>query len=100
MLLRRKIDTFLDEWKANPDRLPLIVKGARQVGKTVSISAFAQRSYPHVIQINFALQKQFREIFDEGFEVDTIIRNIHYAILHYASLPIKRLFSLMSYRIV
>lgn len=76
MLLRRKIDTFLDEWKENPDRLPLIVKGARQVGKTVSISAFAQRSYPNVIQINFALQKQFREIFDEGFEVDTIIRNI------------------------
>ncbi|HPZ16067.1 MAG TPA: DUF4143 domain-containing protein [Sphaerochaeta sp.] len=76
MLLRRKIDRFLDEWKQNPDRLPLIVKGARQVGKTVSIQAFAKRSYPNVIEINFALQKQYRDIFDEGFEVDVIIKNI------------------------
>lgn len=31
--LRRKIDDFLVEWKSNPNRLPLIVKGARQIGK-------------------------------------------------------------------
>ena len=33
-LLRRKIDTFLIEWKSNPEHMPLIVKGARQIGKT------------------------------------------------------------------
>lgn len=33
-LMRRKIDDFLKEWKENEDRLPLIVKGARQIGKT------------------------------------------------------------------
>jgi uncharacterized protein len=33
-LLKRKIDTFLEIWKADPDRKPLIVKGARQFGKT------------------------------------------------------------------
>lgn len=32
--LRRKIDNYLVNWKNDPDRLPLIIKGARQVGKT------------------------------------------------------------------
>lgn len=36
-LLKRKIDKYLLEWKSNPERNPLIVKGARQIGKTVSI---------------------------------------------------------------
>ena len=42
LYLRRKIDAFLDAWKANPDRKPLIVKGPRQVGKTESINRFAE----------------------------------------------------------
>lgn len=37
MYMSRKIDAFLNEWKENPDRKPLIVKGPRQVGKTESI---------------------------------------------------------------
>lgn len=64
------------EWKQNPERKPLIVKGARQIGKTASIRNFAQKHYRSVIEINFILQKQYKDIFDEGFEVDTIIKNI------------------------
>lgn len=75
-LLERKIDTYLREWKANPKRKPLIVKGARQVGKTESIRAFGRMNYESVIEINFALQKKFMGIFDAGYEVDTIIKNI------------------------
>ena len=75
-LLKRKIDDFLAAWKRNPDRLPLIVKGARQVGKTESIRLFASKQYEHVIEINFVIQKQFKDIFDNGFEVDTVIKNI------------------------
>lgn len=75
-LLKRKIDRFLSEWKQNADRLPLIVKGARQVGKTASIRQFGENNYPNVVEINFLLQKQYRDIFDDGFEVDTILRNI------------------------
>ena len=37
MYLKRKIDTYLKEWKGNKDKKPLIVKGARQIGKTESI---------------------------------------------------------------
>lgn len=75
-LLKRKIDKYLIEWKNNPNRMPLIVKGARQIGKTESIRNFAQNNYKSIIEINFVLQKQFKNIFDDGFEVDTIIKNI------------------------
>ena len=75
-LLKRKIDKYLIEWKNNPDRKPLIVKGARQIGKTESIRNFAKNNYKSIIEINFALQKQYKDIFDDGFEVDTIIKNI------------------------
>jgi hypothetical protein len=74
--LKRKIDSFLIEWKNNPDKMPLIIKGARQIGKTESIRNFAKNNYKSVVEINFILQKQFKDIFDDGFEVDTIIKNI------------------------
>ena len=75
-LMKRKIDDFLLSWKQNPNRKPLIIKGARQIGKTSSIEWFASRHYTHVIEINFVEQKKYREIFSEGYEVDTILRNL------------------------
>lgn len=74
--LTRKIDKYLTEWKENKSRLPLIIKGARQIGKTEAIRHFAKKTYRSVVEINFVLQKQYRSIFDNGFEVDTILRNI------------------------
>lgn len=75
-LLERKIDTFLSDWKSNPKRKPLIVKGARQIGKTESIRAFGRVNYDSVLEMNFMLQKKFRNIFNDGYEVDQIIKNI------------------------
>ena len=76
MRLKRKIDEFLINWKNDKDRMPLIVKGARQIGKTDAIINFARNNYKYVVDINFVLQKEYKTIFDNGFEVDTIIRNI------------------------
>lgn len=75
-LLQRKIDRYLQEWKNNTDRLPLVVKGARQVGKTASIMQFANANYRNVIAINFVLQQKYKAIFDDGYEVDSIVRNL------------------------
>lgn len=97
-LLKRKIDRELTTWKQNPDRLPLIVKGARQVGKTASIRKFAGENYQSVIEINFALQKQFRTIFEDGFEVDTILKNISLMNPDFAFPPGQTLLFLMSCR--
>ncbi len=74
--LKRKIDDYLVEWKKNKNRLPLIIKGARQIGKTNAIRNFGKNNYKIFIEINFALQPHFKTIFKEGFEVDNIIKNI------------------------
>lgn len=74
--LRRKIDDFLIEWKQSKDKLPLIIKGARQIGKTDSIENFAKNNYKYFVEINFALQPEYKTIFDNGFDVDVIISNI------------------------
>lgn len=55
--LKRKIDSYLIDWKNTSGRKPLIVKGARQIGKTRSIEWFAYRNYTSVVEINFIEQK-------------------------------------------
>lgn len=75
-MLKRKIDKYLEEWKASVDKKPLIVKGARQVGKTASIRYFGEKYYEHIVEINFALQPKYKQIFADGYEVDSIIKNI------------------------
>lgn len=75
-LLKRKIDKYLTDWKNKPDRKPLIIKGARQIGKTRSVEWFASQNYASVIEINFIEQKKYRDIFNDGFEVDAILKNI------------------------
>ena len=77
-LLKRKIDTYLENWKKDPDHKPLIVKGARQIGKTKSIEKFGHSNYKYFIEINFVLQEGYRSIFDDGYEVDSIIKNISF----------------------
>lgn len=76
LYLRRKFDAFLLEWKAREDHLPLIVKGARQVGKTETVRRFARQEYTDFIEINFVERPEFKEIVRDGFSVDSIIRNI------------------------
>lgn len=49
MYYRRKIDDYLNNWKADPERKPLIVKGARQIGTTESIMHFAEGNYENVV---------------------------------------------------
>ena len=75
-LLKRKIDSFLLKWKDNPHKKPLIIKGARQIGKTRSIEWFAYNNYSNVIQINFVEQPKYKGIFENGFEINEIIKNI------------------------
>lgn len=91
-LLKRKIDAYLTVWKNNPDRKPLIVKGARQIGKTRSIEWFARYNYTNVVQINFVEQKKYRDIFNDGFEVDTILKNISLLNPDYRFIPGETIF--------
>ena len=78
IVLKRKIDNYLRERKLNKEHVPLIVKGARQVGKTFSIREFAKKNYSSFIEINFISDFQYRDIFDDGFDIDTIIKRISF----------------------
>lgn len=57
MYLKRKVDLFLENWKNDKYKLPLIIKDPRQIGKTKSIMKFATENYKNVIYINFVLEK-------------------------------------------
>lgn len=74
-MLRRKVDDYLIQWKNNPDRLPLVIKGARQIGKTFSVRNFA-KSYKNFIEINFITDPQFKTVFKNGYSPESIIREI------------------------
>lgn len=76
MRLKRKIDDYLLEWKDSKNKMPLIVKGARQIGKTDAITNFGKNNYKSFIEINFVLQPEYKDIFDKGFEVDRVIKDI------------------------
>jgi predicted AAA+ superfamily ATPase len=76
IFLKRKFETFLIDWKDREDRLPLIVKGARQVGKTEIIRHFSTGRYASFIEINFALEPEYKAITRDGYSAESIVRNI------------------------
>lgn len=74
--LKRKVDSFLKEWKRDAERKPLIIKGSRQVGKTESIRKFGEENYAHVIEINFVEEPKYKMIIEDGYKAEDIIKNI------------------------
>ncbi len=76
MYLHRKLDDYLERWFALPDHKPLIVQGARQIGKTESIRHFAKGRYKSYIEINFYEEPKFKSIISDGFSVEDIVKNI------------------------
>ena len=76
MYMRRKIDAFLRQWKDMPDHKPLIIKGARQIGKTASIREFGRQYYTSFIEINFIFEPQYKQITADGYTAQQIIKNM------------------------
>ncbi len=89
MYYRRKIDEYLNTWKADPAHKPLMVKGARQIGKTESIIHFAGENYENVVYINFALEKKFMQILADGYDVESVIKNISLVAPSFKFIPNK-----------
>lgn len=89
MYLKRKIDKFLLDWKNDSSHKPLIVKGARQIGKTESILHFANENYDNVIYINFVLDKKYTTIVNDGYDVETVVKNITFINPKFELIPQK-----------
>lgn len=62
MYFERKLDQYLTLWKDQEDRKPLLIRGARQVGKSSSVVHFA-RAFPNFVSVNFEESPQLRSIF-------------------------------------
>jgi len=72
----RKEFSALQEWKATANRKPLIIKGARQVGKTWLIKEFGKMAYEQVAYINFESSPVLRQVFDLDFDIQRILSAI------------------------
>ena len=75
MYLERKIDQFLIDWKNKTNKIPALIVGIRQCGKTESIRQFA-KTYSNFVEINFWTNPEYCGDFDGSLDVDTIISNI------------------------
>ena len=69
----RKIMSFLESWKESPHRKPLILQGARQVGKTYSVLEFGRTHYEKVAYFNFETNPKLKDTFDENISPDYLI---------------------------
>ena len=79
-MYKRKIEQFLLEWKNDPDRKPLVIKGCRQSGKTSSVLEFARKNYKNVIYMDFHEQKELCSLFEGSLQIDYLTVAISAAI--------------------
>ena len=71
-MFKRKIEKYLKEWKSDEHKMPLIIKGCRQCGKTFSVLDFAHKNYEHVVYIDFFQHPEYKSVFDDGLNIDLL----------------------------
>ena len=64
------------EWKDDPSRLPMIIRGARQVGKTWLMKEFGRTEFEKCAYINFDRNERMKQLFSGDFDVDRILRGL------------------------
>ena len=75
-MLERKITSVLEEWKNEEKKPCLLIRGARQVGKTFIIDDFAKKNYENYIYINFELTPEYKNIFNGNLDIKTLIMKL------------------------
>lgn len=74
--MERKMSKKLLKWKNDTEKTPLILYGARQVGKTYTILSFGKENYKNVAYINFEDNTEISKIFEQDLEVERIIKEL------------------------
>lgn len=74
--MERKVEKKLLEWKNRKNRLPLVLQGARQVGKTYSLLKFGKNYFKHIAYFNFESSTELHRIFDRNLTPSRIIREL------------------------
>jgi len=71
--MKRLIDYHLANWKTSSIRRPLLLRGARQVGKTYAVRELA-KTFSSFVEINFEMNKKARSLFDQNLEPRRILQ--------------------------
>ena len=74
--MKRSLYTKLISWKNSSNRKPLLVQGARQVGKTYLINEFGRKEYSNIVYLNFEQNPNLETLFDNELKPEIIINNI------------------------
>lgn len=77
--MKRYIDTFLVHWKNKKTRKPLVIRGARQVGKTFSVGYFGNQQFDNFVKVDFELERSVHKIFDGDLKADKILLQLEAA---------------------
>ena len=75
MYIKRHIDNYLLDWKKDLDRKPLLLRGARQVGKTTAIKHLGEQ-FEYFIEANFEKQKDLKSLFEKGLPIKEVVARI------------------------
>lgn len=75
-MLKRKIISELERWKKEASNKALLIKGARQIGKTTIVRQFAKAHYKNFIEINFEQMPMTKQAFDGNLDARTILINL------------------------
>ena len=84
MIIERDILKKLDEWKSAADRKPLIVQGARQIGKSWAVEEFGRRRFKHVAVFNFDKKKELKGVFSQTKDIKRLLSELEL----YTTVPI------------
>lgn len=76
MYFRRKMDSILDDWLKKENKLPALIMGIRQCGKTETIREFAKRNNLKLIECNFWNHPELKKVFEGNLEVKNLISNL------------------------
>lgn len=74
--MQRDIELFLDQWRLDTEPVPILLRGARQVGKSYTVNSFAAKSFKSFVLLNFELEPQLISIFADSLEPTEIISKI------------------------
>lgn len=75
MYFQRKIDSYLKKWRFEAPLKPLLLRGARQVGKSSAVREFA-KEFEYYLEVNLELEGDIRAIFDSGLPIDEVARRL------------------------
>lgn len=75
MYYQRIIDKYLEEWKNDPERKPLLLRGARQVGKSTAVRHLAEK-FNNFVEINFEKTPEYKTVFEQNLDVERIVSEI------------------------